>query len=267
MPYTYSKFIYLDTNILSHICTETELYHPFFDHLSKNDLTIAISAGILAELSQVTRKHSDLDWLLSLSPSALIKTGEMILQEEVKAHPNYRNDTLLYYPLNHLMGTKFLEDYLSSSKLADIRRIQLSFAERQEERHQQLKDNFPPSKSGRYTKEQAKEFTWMKTFQWLISQHPTFMNQFKDNITEFRAEVFLSEQLRSYVQFYKYYLGGRTPKLSDFGDLFHLSSIPYCEMAVLEKDLCETLRQIKSHQNIIHNLRVENIDFINQLTE
>ena len=265
MPYTYSKFIYLDTNILSHLCTETELYRPFFDFLTRNDLTIAISAGLLAELSQVTRKHSDLDWLLTMCPSALVKTGEMLVREEVQAHPNYRNETLMLYPLNNLMGSKFLEGYLSSSELVEARRIQLTFAERQEERHEQLKGNFSPTKSGKYTKEQAPEFVWNHTCQWLISQHTTFMKQFTKNIGEFKAEVFLSIQLGSYVQFYKYYLGGRSPKLSDFGDLFHLASIPYCEMAILERDLCEILRQIKSHGRILENVRVENIDFIRRL--
>lgn len=265
MPYTYSRFIYLDTNILSHLCTKTDLYRPFFDFLTRNDLTIAISAGLLAELSQVTRKHTDLDLLLTMCPSALVKTGEMLLQEEVQAHPNYRNETLMLYPLNSLMGSKFLEEHLSSSELAEARRIQLTFAEQQEERHRRLKGNFPPSKSGKYTKKQAPEFVWNDTCQWLLSQHTTFMKPFMENIADFKAEVFLSVQLSAYVRFYKYYLGGRNPKLSDFGDLFHLASIPYCEMAILERDLCEILKQIKSHRRMLENVRVENIDFINRL--
>ena len=267
MPYTYSKFVYLDTNILSRLCTKIELYSPFFDYLSRNDLTIAISASVLAELSQATRIHYDLDWLLTICPSALIKTGEMILKEEVQAHPNFREDTLTLYPLNHLRGTKVLEELLSSTKLAEVRKIQLRFAERQEARHKQLKANFPPSKSGKYTKEQAPEFAWNHTCHWLLSQHAFFMKQFTDNITDFEAKVFKSIQLYSYVLFYKYYLGGRTPKLSDFGDLFHLDSIPYCEMVILEKDLGETLRQIKSHGRMLENIRIEKFDFINQLKE
>ena len=267
MPYTYSKFVYLDTNILSRLCTKLEDYRPFFDYLSRHDLTIAISAGVAAELSQVTRKHKNLDLLLTTCPSALIKTGEMILKEEVKAYPNFREDSLILYPLNQFRGTNFLEDFLSNSKLAETRRIQLIFAERQESRHKQLKAKFPPSKSGKYTKEQAPEFVWNHTVQWLLSQHTSFMKQFTDKINDFKAKVFKSIQLRSYVLFYKYYLGGRTPKLSDFGDLFHLDYIPYCEMAILEKDLGETLRQIKAHRRMLKNIRIEKFNFINRLKE
>jgi len=265
MPYSYSRFIYLDTNILSYICSKIEIYRPLFDFLTINDLTIAISTGLLAELSQAKRKHSDLDRLLTMCPSALVKTKEILLQEEVQVYPNYRNETLMLYHLNSLMGSKFLEQHLSSSELAEARKIQLIFAERQEERLNQLKSNFPPPKSGKYIKEQAKEFAWIQTFQWVLSQHPTFMVKFQDNFTVFNSEVFLSEQLLAYVQFYKYLLRGRNTTLKDFGDLFYLAIIPYCKMAIIERYLCEILKQIKLHQKILENVRVENIDFIYQL--
>ena len=189
----------------------------------------------------------------------------MLLQEEVQAYPNYRKQTLMLYPLNHLTGTKFIEECLSSTKLAEARRIQLTFAERQKDRHEKLKGNFPPARSGKYTKEQAPEFVWMHLCQMLTAQHPNFMKQFQDNITAFKPEVFLSGQIFPYVLFYKYYLGGRTPKLSDFGDLFHLACIPYCDIVVLEKDLCEILRQIKSHQNVLENVTITNYKFIHKL--
>ncbi|TFH25494.1 hypothetical protein E4G67_00930 [Candidatus Bathyarchaeota archaeon] len=233
--------------------------------MTENDLTIALSEGVLAELSEAIRIHPQLDMVLTSLPSALVKTGEMILQEEVQSYPEKRIESLFLYPLNHLIGTNFLKDYLSSSGLVDARLDQRSFAGLMGTRHEEMKKNFPPKSSHGYTRKQAKEFAWYITYQWLLNQHRIFIEQFTDNLSNLKVEVFQSIQLRSSVQFYKYYLGRRTPKTSDFGDLFHLSYLPYCETAILEKDLGETLRQIKQREGILENVRIENLDFIRKL--
>ena len=73
-------------------------------------------------------------------------------------------------------------------------------------------------------------------------------------------------QVYQFVIFYKYYLGQRQPKrLSDFGDLFHLFSIPYCKVAVFERDLCNVLNQIKNKQEILKYAEIYNIDFIHTI--
>lgn len=88
--------------------------------------------------------------------------------------------------------------------------------------------------------------------QWLVEGHRDFLLGFQNNIENFNSKVFLSVRLFAYVIFYKYYLGQREPKkLSDFGDLFHLFYLPYCELAVVERDLCNILNQIKSNDDIL----------------
>lgn len=83
---------------------------------------------------------------------------------------------------------------------------------------------------------------------------------------DFHSEVFLSIRLYALVIFYKYYLGQREPrKLSDFGDLWHLFSMPYCKLAVMERDLCNILNQIKQHHDVLENTTVYNIGFLHQL--
>jgi hypothetical protein len=64
------------------------------------------------------------------------------------------------------------------------------------------------------------------------------------------------------VIFYKYYLGQREPKkLSDFGDLAHLFVLPYCELAVMERDLCNVLNQIKRNQDTLKTTIVRDVNF------
>jgi hypothetical protein len=130
-------------------------------------------------------------------------------------------------------------------------------------RHAELKSNFPPSKTGKYTRQQADEFAWMMVIQWLASTHRDFLASFQNDIESFHPKVFLSLRLLAHVIFYKYYLGQREPnRLSDFGDLAHLVSIPYCELAVMERDLCNVLNQIKRHQDTLKSTVVRDIDFL-----
>ena len=42
-------------------------------------------------------------------------------------------------------------------------------------RHESLKSNFPPSKSGMYTWQQADEFAWTLVIQWLAHVHRPFL--------------------------------------------------------------------------------------------
>jgi len=75
--------------------------------------------------------------------------------------------------------------------------------------------------------------------------------------------VFRSVRLFALVNFYKYYLGRREPsRLSDFGDFGHLGFLPYCDLAVMERDLCEVLNQIKQHHDVLDSTEVRNIDFL-----
>lgn len=98
--------------------------------------------------------------------------------------------------------------------------------------------------------------------QWLAGTHRDFLAGFQDNIENFHPEIFLSIRLYAHVIFYKYYLGQREPKkLSDFGDLAHLFPIPYCELAIMERDLCNVLNQIKPHQDTLNLTTVSDIDF------
>ena len=262
--FTFSRFIFLDTGILSDLCIRKELYRPLFDYLSENDLTIAVSDGLLAELSQATRKHDDLELLFTCLPSAMIKSFETILHEEIQAYPNARQNNLLHYPLSHPSYTKTLREHLSSKKLAQTRNQQLAFAKQMKKRHFLLKPNFKPTKKGSYTKEQVSDFARQLTKQWL-RKNSVFKERFGEQDSKIDYSKFRSLQLYAHVLFYKFYLGGRTPKKTDFGDLYNIFSLPYCEKIVLEKDLHETFRQIKLHTDVLSCTHNEKTDFIDKL--
>lgn len=256
--YSFSRFIYLDTWVFSKLIEEPKGIRPLFDFLTRHDLCIAVSEALLLELSEATRQHADLNTLLTTLPSALIKTSETILDEEVRSYPNRRTDTLLLYPLNIELGRQTITEWLSSDKLNEARRRQKLDAKKMKQRLDSVKFNFPPSKLGKYTKEQAKEFARMITVQWLANTHLDFLRKHKN----IKADVFLSIRLHAYYAYYKYYLDNREPKEpSDFGDLFHLPYLPYCQLAILERDMCNILNKIKSHFKVLNGVVVKDIDF------
>ena len=162
-------------------------------------------------------------------------------------------------------GIGKLYEFLSSEQLADVRRQQLLFAQQMGARHAHLKGNFPPTKSGKYVRKQSNEFADIQVMQWLVGDHRGFLEAMRADISAFHPEVFLSIRLYAHVLFYKYYLGNREPrKLSDFGDLGHLFYIPYCELAVMERDQCNVLNQIKCNHDILEGTSIKNIDFLAQ---
>ena len=128
-----------------------------------------------------------------------------------------------------------------------------------------LKDNFPPSNTGKYTCEQAGEFANLQVVQWLADCHPEFLASTRSLPPEpckLHTEVFLSVRLYAHVMFYKYYVEQREVKRkSDFGDLLHLFTIPYCDLFITERDLCDILRRIKRNEDTLRSTVVGNMSF------
>lgn len=260
---TFSRFAHFDTNILSTLAKNEALWEPLQEFLHSHDLCLAIGSGQISELSSDDRLHEPLNDLLTAAPSALIKTHDVILDEEVKSYPYKRTDTLFQYPLNALLGKPDFGDYLSSAELTKARDEQKQTSYTWMQNLTSLKPNFPPGKSGKYTRAQAPFFANVLTFQELVSEYSSFLQQFKDNYNSINFEVFLSIRIKDFVTFYKYYLTGLEPtKASDFGDMFHLHAMPYCKLVVVERNMCEILNQIKMNSSILDGTVVKNIKFL-----
>lgn len=267
--FTFSRFAYFDTNIVSYIAKNRSLQDSLRVFLERHDLTLGLGTAQLAELADARALHPSLVALFFSVPTAFLKTWDVIISEEVEAHPQRRTQSLLLYPVNAMLlednGVEKLHEFLSSEELAKARRDQLRHAQQMGARHAQLKGNFPPSKSGKYVRQQSDKFADIQVMQWLAWDHRGFLEAMQADISLFHPEVFLSIRLYAHVLFYKYYLGNREPrKLSDFGDLGHLFYIPYCELAVVERDLCNVLNQIKRNHGVLENTSIKNIGFLSK---
>jgi hypothetical protein len=267
--FTFSRIAYFDTNIISEIAKNQFLRTKLYDFLKEQDLALGLSTGQISELADARDLHPALVALFFSVPTAILKTWDMIIAEEVDAHPVRRTQSTINYLVNAMLleddGIEKLYKFLSSKRLAEARMQQLRHARMMRTRLSQLKSNFPPSNSGKYTQKQSDKFADIQVMQWLVVDHLRFLKAMQANINDFHPEVFLSIRLYAHVLFYKYYLGNREPrKLSDFGDLGHLFYIPYCELAVMERDLCNVLDQIKRNHVILEKTVLKNIDFLSR---
>ena len=147
--HTFSRFAYFDTNILSHLAKNKHLWPKLFEFLTQNDLTLGISGAQVSELSDAKNLHQVLVEMFVMVPSATLKNWDVILDEEVNAHPQKRTKPLLDYPLNAILlekdGIQKLQDFLASKKLGEARKDQLNHAQQFAKRHTELKGNFPQS--------------------------------------------------------------------------------------------------------------------------
>ena len=264
--HTFSHIIYCDTNILSYIAKNKNIWNKLFEFLTENDLTLGIGGPQLSELSDATRLHKTFSEMFVFFPSVLLKPHEIIFDEEVKAHPNKRKSLLSENPLNSFLmvddGIQKLQNQLFSSNLSEARNDQLHHAAKLLVRHNLLKDNFPKNSTGKYSLEQADEFAEVMVIQWLSKNYRDFLKRFQINISSFHPEIFLSIRLFAHFIFYKFYLGNREPnKIPDFGDLAHIFLLPYCDLAIMERDNCNVLNQIKRNQDTLNSTVIRNIDF------
>jgi hypothetical protein len=166
----------------------------------------------------------------------------------------------MYY-LNTLLGKSDLARFLSSPELKDARGQQKEAAQQMPGRMTSLKSNFPPLPSGKYSWDQAQLFAWTLTVQSLADTHRSFILQFKNNASEFKADSLRSFQIFAYSLFYKYYLYNKKPQLSDFGDMHHLAVVPYCNLVILEREMSNTLNHIKRDYGILKGVTITNVDF------
>lgn len=258
---TFSRFLYPDTNVLGALARDQTKWAPLQAFLHRNDLCLAISMGQVAELSDARHLHRDLGILLSTVPAIVTRTLEQIFEAEVAAYPNERRASILGGYLNEFFLTNRVEQFLSSAELATARATQRASAEQMASRLEVLKANFPPRADGRYRDDQADEFVWQYVLQWLGQLHPTFLSRFRADASSLSSEPFFSIAIMGYTLFYKYYVHAKKPKPSDFGDLFHLYAIPYCDLAILERDLTHVLTHIKRNHLVLAKTAIRSIDF------
>jgi AraC-like DNA-binding protein len=261
---TFTRFLFLDTNILRFVTEDTSKWRPLQDFLHAHDLCLTLSDSLLAELCDVVQIHDDLNTLLTSVPCVITKGYDVIFEEELACYPSPRSQSLVSHYLNAEFGTTFLRQVLTNRDLKKSRELMKAVSLNIGDRILPLKPNFPLGKSGKYEVEQASLFAFAYVAQTLGASHSEFLRRFQQDAGSLQTEVFKSDSLLAYVIYYKYYLHRKNPLPTDLGDLMHVPILPYCRLVVVERELCNVLNHIKSNHDVLKGVSVRNVDFLKQ---
>jgi len=115
----------------------------------------------------------------------------------------------------------------------------------------------------------AFQLIWL---QILCQDYPRCATKIKEEMgTNWKPLPFLAPQFRglwlfALAQFYRYHLHHRKPTGNDYGDLIQAVSIPYCHIAVVERDLSEDLSHIKGNDSVLQHTEIYDLGFLRELT-
>jgi hypothetical protein len=250
--------IYLDTCIHSALVREPDIRRRLTCLIGDlGGAGVGLSDTNILELHGATNLQRDLVELLLQYPTALLKLHDVIVAEEVAAYPHPRTGPIHTACLRDPdadVDTHPLLAMFRDSRIATAASKRRRLAAEAPNRHAALRDNFPPAQSGRYERHQADEFANLIAIQWIVSAHTSFVQSI---VGPLDSSIFKSIRMYAYLDFWRYYLGRRTPNAtSDLGDLAHALFYPYCRAIIVEVDAANTLRQIAQHSDLLDGVDI-----------
>jgi len=260
------EFAYLDTLVLSALADESHLWPAVSTLLESRGLSLALSRCHIAELHEVARRHASICEFLATVPTCLVADAEAMLQAEIASYPDRAPaEAIVLCALTPEFCKTELLRGLRSPELRDVRVAMRQNAELMQTVLDERRDNFPPGPTGRYTSDQADLFADHVVIEKLLKRSREAL-ALLPKTGEIPGDAFLSLRLAPLVSFFKYYVGRRAPKTpSDLGDLCHLEYMPYCRLVVTERDLQETLRQLRPLTRVLDASTIKNISFLREL--
>jgi hypothetical protein len=168
---------YFDTNIHGILADGPESWGRVRRFLLDHNLLLAISDANVLELSDVSDDHPDLARFLLGMPSALLKTANQIIEEEVQAHLSGATANPLLGPLGSLVFEQedpvgYLLEMLFGdanvrARRAEMRRDKPAFVKRILETY----DNFAPVVcSDQYTEADAPYYAFQQIYLQFLCQ-------------------------------------------------------------------------------------------------
>jgi hypothetical protein len=271
---------YFDTNIYGMLAERPESWSPVREFLFDRNLSLAMSDANVLELSDVPDRHLDLARFLLGMPSALLKIANQIIEEEVQAYLSGATVNPLLGPICSLILEQddpvgFLLERLFGDVNVRLRRAEMTRNKAKfVGRIRATYENFSPvACSDRYTEADAPYYAFQQIFlQFLCPDWPKCaqaVSRELDGVPE-RITTTMSRfkglWLFGLVQFYRYYLHGREPEGNDYGDFLQVLPIAYSRLAVVENDLCDELKHIKSTGGALRYTNIRNVQWLREVT-
>lgn len=260
--------VYFDTNVYGMVAEAPDCWNAIRSYLLDNDLFLGLSEGDILELHDAHRLRAELAQFLCSVPSVLIKLADTIVAEEVAAYPKGRTESLVLGPISGEMlqpdCVHLVKSFFDRKRISNARSQQRQGMPTFKQRAQNIARCC--DELGLHTEDDAAIYAPVIVAQWLGKNHADFLTGFRGRVDQFRGDLFKSLWLFGLVQYYVYRLHKRRPLDTDFGDLHHVFSLPYCQLVVMEKYLCQVLNHIKRNDKVLANVEIRDIDFVRDLT-
>lgn len=264
--------LYLDTNAWVNLCRRKPgvSRQRVTDELLSRELCLGIGQQTIAEMSDWPGLHEEFTRLISLWPTAIIKTNDDITAEEIAGYPRKGKVTLpsaaVGFGVPEVVEEHPVFRGLRCADAEEGRERQKQDARKMATRLDELRDNFGRGGDGKFSLDRAGEFADLLVFQKLCSRDLKFVKkQAGDGTRVLDTSPFLTLRLFALVVYFKYYNRNRRPKHSDLGDLEHLWPVPYSDTVVLEKDQADLLERIRRrHPDLLSEVRILTLDALRE---
>lgn len=246
------KICQIDTCVISDLFEDSSRFRRFLDMRESLNLLLGISISTLFELKKAPERYEWFKNEFTALPTFLLKSADMLLKDEIKSYPNENAENSLFYYL--FEGKELLEHFDSSPKFQNT----VKFLENN--KHVvlnsilSLKSNFQADKDGKFSNLRIEEFVKKVTIQQLKSFFPKWFNQF-DPMIKIETEIFKSLRSQLLMTFWKFYLMvDRKARKSDVFDISIVSSLPYVDIFITEKNMKNDIDQIKNKKLFFKDL-------------
>jgi len=269
---------YFDTNIYGILVQRPESWQSICTYLQDNGLLLGVSDVNVLELSSAPGLHRDLARFLLQIPSAWFKPATRLMSEEVQAYLDGGQVTPVVGPISSLVlesddPVAYLEAFLRREVVVNTRSTMVRRKDEFERRIRETMDNFEPVTGDTYSEADGPYYAFQLIWlQILCEDYPECAARVKNEMgIDWRPLPSIAPQLRglwlfALAQFYRYYLHRRRPTGTDYGDLIQTVSIPYCRVAVVERELSQDLSHIKGNDSVLQHTEIHDLGFLRELT-
>jgi len=258
---SFSKYAYLDTNILGLLSEKPHLLPLLNQYLVDNQYKVVLSEILAMELSDSLEHMRDkLQNIIYNLPVIMSKPAIQIIIEEIEHYPAKRNLPLEHPELNEYPALCFMK-LMESSKLKQDRVNQKNEAKKLESVLEQVKPNFVVQRD-KPIPPQANLFAHHVTVDNLRKNFPNQLLKIYQRYGSIDNTVFQSFQIQNYINFYRYYVEEESSDPHDHADNWHMVYLPYCHFALIEQRLCDVINQVQKKNEVFTHITVRNNRFV-----
>ena len=257
----------LDTCILGKILSNPDyerqgLFKLFFD--PSPIIIPCVTIWSILELRQKSILYKKFIEFFSVIPFCMLKTPELILQDEFKYYPFINKIDPILFTFSMLRPkseslTSFLQRVFSNK---EVRRAEKKWKNKWKQENLKsmlsLKSNFI-STNKNLNSSDAKRFVDEALPQYVTKQNPQWVKEKLYKNEEIIFDAFPSVKAALYTVFYRFYVANRSPELQDVFDILINNIVPYLDYVITENFQSDILMKIKRADQQFAHLEIKTV--------